>query len=405
MKLGLVPLVAPVSGPRALPTHAAVEALSREFEVALLPPEELSTSDLPAFLIRTGGTEGLFQRALAAMPPSRDPITLLAVDSDNSLPASLEILAWLQRQGHRNARILLATAPDAAERLRERALEVRATRALAAARLGVVGRPSDWLVASQVDRGLVRRRWGVELVDLDLSELYEHLEGVSEAEAEGPAIPASVRSCQAPGARLALRLYLALRNLARAHGLTALTLRCFDLLDDLRATGCLALALLNDEGLVAGCEGDVPSTFTMLADRLVTGGPSFMANPSRIEGDDVVLAHCTAPLSMLTGFTCPTHFESGLGLAIQGTLAKGPVTVSRFGGDDLGEAVIFEGELVDHVPSPHLCRTQVRARVPGLGARLLTAPLGNHLVASPGHHQARLEALLALGNASMPLRT
>jgi L-fucose isomerase-like protein len=402
VKIGLVPLVAPVSGPRALGTHAALEALAGEFDFAVVSPDEMGAADLPAFLIRTGGTEGLFQQALAALPASRDPLTLLAVDRDNSLPASLEILAWLQGQGHRNARILLLTAPDAARRLHERALEVRATRALAATRLGVVGRPSDWLIASQVDPDRVRHRWGVELVDLDLAELDLHLEAVSEAEVEGLAVPAPVQALEASRVRPALRIYLALKSLVQAHGLTALTLRCFDLLEDLRATGCLALALLNDEGLVAGCEGDVPTTFTMLANRLVTGEPSFMANPSRLEGDEVVLAHCTAPLSMLTGYTCPSHFESDLGVAVAGNLAQGPVTLSRFGGADLGEGMIYEGDLVDHVPSPHLCRTQVRARVQGLGARLLEAPLGNHLVVSPGHHKTRLEALLALGKTSGP---
>lgn len=404
MKIGLVPLVSPLALPLALPTPPAVEALAREFEVAVLAPDQLQASDLPAFLIRTGGTEGLFQRLYAALPPSPDPITLLAVDTDNSLPASLEILAWLRRQGHRHGRILLLSAADAALRLRERAREVQALRTLAATRLGVIGRPSEWLIASQVDPDRVRRRWGVELVDVDLSDFEHHLQAVSPADVEAIPVPGPVRGWEATRTAPALRIYLALKSLARAHGLTALTLRCFDLLDTHRSTGCLALALLNDEGLVAGCEGDVPTTFTMLLDRLATGRPSFMANPSVIEGDEVVLAHCTAPLTLLTGFTGPTHFESGLGVAIQGTLERGPVTIARVGGEELSEAMVFEGELVDHAPSPHLCRTQVRARVPGLGTALLSEPLGNHLVVSPGHHQRRLESLLALGGASLSVR-
>jgi len=54
VKIGLVPLVAPVSGPRALGTHAALEALAGEFDFAVVSPDEMGAADLPAFLIRTG---------------------------------------------------------------------------------------------------------------------------------------------------------------------------------------------------------------------------------------------------------------------------------------------------------------------------------------------------------------
>lgn len=45
----------------------------------------------------------------------------------------------------------------------------------------------------------------------------------------------------------AINIYAALKSLVAEYDLSGLTLRCFDLLDALGNTGCLALALLNSE--------------------------------------------------------------------------------------------------------------------------------------------------------------
>ena len=80
----------------------------------------------------------------------------------------------------------------------------------------------------------------------------------------------------------AMRLYRAIRKIVDEDRLSALTLSCFRLIEQTGTTGCLALSLLNDEGIIAGCEGDLQSVFTMLAAKVLTGKPAFMANPSMI---------------------------------------------------------------------------------------------------------------------------
>ena len=58
--------------------------------------------------------------------------------------------------------------------------------------------------------------------------------------------------------KLALRIYSALKALVVKYKLDGLTVRCFDLLSTIHSTSCIALALLNNEGIIAACEGDVP---------------------------------------------------------------------------------------------------------------------------------------------------
>ena len=56
--------------------------------------------------------------------------------------------------------------------------------------------------------------------------------------------------------------------------------------------------MLNDEGILAGCEGDLQSIFTLLAAKALTGKVGFMANPSMINTrtNELILAHCTIGL-------------------------------------------------------------------------------------------------------------
>ena len=91
-----------------------------------------------------------------------EPALLIAHPGHNSLPAALEILARLQREGAAG-RIFYLTGPDDERGWRQIAeavhdLEVR--RDLRRARIGLIGAPSDWLIASSPTPEVVRETWG-----------------------------------------------------------------------------------------------------------------------------------------------------------------------------------------------------------------------------------------------------
>ncbi|MCD6344467.1 MAG: hypothetical protein J7M17_02520 [Anaerolineae bacterium] len=192
-----------------------------------------------------------------------------------------------------------------------------------------------------------------------------------------------------------VRVYLALKQVVKTHALSALTLRCFDLVLRLKTTGCLALAQLNDEGLIAGCEGDLVSAVGMLwAARLLDSRP-WMANPARLDEvrNTLWLAHCTVPRRLTQSYRLRSHFESGLGVGIQGTLPTGSVTLLRIGGKEMEQLWLAEGEILRAGDAADLCRTQVEIRLSaGHITELRCAPLGNHLVLIAGHHAQQLAA-------------
>jgi L-fucose isomerase-like protein len=163
--------------------------------------------------------------------------------------------------------------------------------------------------------------------------------------------------------------------------------RSFDLVTTSRTTGCLALSWLQDEGVVAGCEGDVPSTLTLLWMQLTTGLPGFMANPQDVDpaAGTVWLAHCTIARRLVSRYSLRSHSESSLGVGIEGEIPPGPATVARVGGADLRSLFVSDAEIVANGDDPERCRTQVQVRLAEGAGELLTHPLGNHHVLATGH--------------------
>jgi L-fucose isomerase-like protein len=159
-----------------------------------------------------------------------------------------------------------------------------------------------------------------------------------------------------------------------------------------RTTGCLGVSRLLDAGIVAGCEGDVPAALTMLWGQVVSGRPAFMANPQELDPRTgrLWLAHCTIATRLVTDHVLRSHFESGLGVGIQGTVPPGDATVVRIGGTTLRDLFVSDGRVGDTEPVEQRCRTQLVVELVRGVDSLLTAPLGNHHILLRGHHEAAL---------------
>ena len=390
------------------PLHdeAAVAAVTREFLDSLkldyvlrgADYADYGSEDLHLIYVRTGGTEGVFQPLLPQLRSASDqPVYLLTSGKSNSLAASMEILSYLRQQGI-PGEIIHGSPQYIRSRVRFLEQVERARKSLKGLRLGVVGKPSDWLIASGVDYDMIRERSGIELVDIPMEEFMATLEKYPEDEtaariACGKQLFDAAPNVQAaaPGAH---RIWLALRDLVGKYGLGGLTLRCFDLLGSVKNTGCLALARLNADGIVATCEGDIPAMLSMVIGRALTGVSGFQANPSRIDPEtgEVLFAHCTIPLNMVTRYAFDTHFESGIGMGIRGHLQEGPVTVFKVAGD-FSRHFAAEGTLLRNQSQPDLCRTQVVLQLSNTDY-FLTDPIGNHHIILPGHVKAWLDALL-----------
>jgi L-fucose isomerase-like protein len=399
LRFAFFPVVSKIHDPAALrdllESYAApLRALGGE---AWDPGAARTAMPLVVF-VATGGTER--QILEGARFDAGEPVLLVAHPGQNSVPAALEVLARIQQMGVRG-RVHYLRGPEDAGGLKELAEAIRdlsVRRALLECRIGLVGEPSDWLVASSPPLETVRAVWGPTVVPLPLESILSDPDDeiVARGEAIAREFRAGARSVVEPAdsdLRASGRVHALLRRVVDAERLDAVAVRCFDLVVRQRTTGCLALAHLNDEGVIAGCEGDLVATVAMLWLHRLLGKLGWMANPSRVQLDRglLSLAHCTVPRSLSGAYRLRSHFESGLGVGIQGMMPTGPVTLVRIGGERMERLRAVDGALLTNTDHADLCRTQVEVEVGrDVLQDLLAQPLGNHVVLVSGHHAATL---------------
>lgn len=379
----------------------AVNAVTQEFLESLGIEYVLKGSDysdygaygLNLIYVRTGGTEGIFRRILPELQArSSRPFYLLTSGKSNSLAASMEILSYLQQHDIKGE-IIHGSTDYIAQRINVLERIETAIKQLHGTRLGIIGEPSDWLISSHADKVQVREQLGIELIDIPMQALLEAIEKKDEGAMDASSERAEIQQAL-PGAQ---RIYEALKDIIGDYRLNGFTLRCFDLLTAVKNTGCLALAKLNAEGYVSGCEGDVPAMLSMMIVHSLLGISGFQANPSSInpETGEMVFAHCTIPLDMVEKYEYDTHFESGIGVGIRGFMKEGPVTIFKVSGD-LSRHFVAEGHLVSNQSKPDLCRTQqvIKLYDKSQTGYFLKNPIGNHHIIVPGHHKELIENIL-----------
>lgn len=354
-----------------------IEELS-EYRFKISNKDHLYETELSLVLVQSGGSEGRFLEMEKDLKP---PYYLLTYGSNNSLAASMEILSYLKNKNE-EAEILHGTAEYIVSRLNE----LNRKEETPPVRLGVVGKPSDWLIASDVDYEKCKSVLNIELVDVEMQELIETYNRIALGDYKKDLVldfdPKEVDDAK--------KLSKALELLKEKYRLEGLTLRCFDLLDTVKTTGCLGLALLNSEDSIGTCEGDIPAMLSMHILKQATGSPGFQANPSRIDAEknEMVFAHCTLPLNMTESFEVMTHYESGIGVAFRGHLKEQDITIFKLS-NNLKDYYVSEGKITQNMDECNLCRTQIKIKVEDT-KYFLSNPYGNHHIIVFGKHKNKL---------------
>ncbi|MCQ2319605.1 MAG: hypothetical protein MJZ90_11925 [Bacteroidales bacterium] len=355
------------------------------------------------FLVATGGVEGLFVKLLENEFVAKN-VTLIADGRNNSLAASMEILTYLNEKGG-NGKIIHGTNEEIVADLlgpqqiksdkklvsNVNAENVKSSRLIEFNRIAIFGEPSDWLIASGVDREFVKEKFNVDFVNVDIERLVARVQLIDDEMVELLAKDyedSGISFGEANHRDLlnSLKLYLAISQICHEENCTCLTIRCFDIVKQLKATSCLALAMLNDEGIDASCEGDLQSLLTMIMARRIAWQPAFMANPSGMskENGTTTFAHCTIPMSMCRKYGFRSHFESGLGIAIAGEIPVNQrYTIFKWGGRRLERFFVEEVDAVEKPYSEHLCRTQITFKF-YKPEYMLNRPIGNHHIIIKG---------------------
>lgn len=351
----------------------------------------------PVYLfIGTGGTENDVATFLK-MSDLEQPIIILSYDERNSLPASMEIRAYLEKKGI-EARIIHKPLAQLHALLGRWSKYSEIKQLLKTSKLGVIGEPSSWLIASGVDPELVKKRWGLKISNIPIEELttklppkagIDFIKHVTEFQSCANSQAVSDEEIAKAGI-VAERI----ASISEDKKLDAVSVQCFTLLMDTGISGCFSLSFLNDkEDFVAGCEGDIPATFTMLLSKLLTGTPSFMANVASVDQElnTAVFAHCTIPTSITEKYEITNHFETGMSVGVRGKLPLTEVTIVKVFGDDLSDYWVSGGTIIDNLVNEKGCRTQIRVAMDEPVDYFLEESLANHHIVVLGDLQHEFE--------------
>ncbi|MHA1136665.1 MAG: hypothetical protein ACTSSE_09275 [Candidatus Thorarchaeota archaeon] len=360
-----------------------------------------SVKDIPAgepvyLFIGTGGTENDAATFLK-MSKLEPPIIILSYDERNSLPASMEIRAYLEKKGI-EARIVHKPIDQLNALLGRWSKYSEIAQQLRGSKLGVIGEPSSWLIASGVDPELVKQKWGLNISSIPIKELTEKLP--QETGTEFTKLVSDFQSCadsQAVSDEEIAKAGIVAERIAKIsdeNNLDAVSVQCFTLLMDTSISGCYSLSYLNDkEKFVAGCEGDIPATFTMMLSKLLTETPSFMANVASIDQElnSAVFAHCTIPTSITEKYEITNHFETGMSIGVRGKLPLTEVTVVKVFGEDLSDYWVSGGTIIENLVNDTGCRTQIRVAMEEPVDYFLEESLANHHIIVLGDLQHEFE--------------
>lgn len=205
-------------------------------------------------------------------------------------------------------------------------------------RAGLVGYSAMSIYPGTFDHVLLRKQIGPEVVHIDTYSL------VREAERADPAAVQALAAQVTGQAELAAAperlgkacgLAVALRSLVSRHDLQALNVKCqYELSQEYGMTACLPVALLADEGVIAGCEGDMMVTVTQALLHHLTGQTVTYGDILDLQERTLLLSSCGfAPFSLAHSGdrcrVCEFDYPGFDGLICSFTLKRGPVTFAR----------------------------------------------------------------------------
>lgn len=384
-----------------------LEMLKKEYEVNLINIrniDRLSEKDFKLIFISSGGVENEIINDYTYLP---HPLFFVIDGFNNSLAAAMELKSWANSQSIK-ASILYAEDKEFMNRINSLYQIHTTINNINGKKIGIIGTPCQWLVSSSVNYLLAQRRWGVEYIDISTDELLKEYRVINDEEVGEMAaeIAGKAKMCieATPEDLLKdLRLYKALKIIKERYNLDAIALNSYKVFEQIKTSCCVALSMLNNDGIPSISEGDQQSIFTALAIKELTGEIPFMGNISKIdtENNNVLLSYCSISTKMTDDdYIIRSHYESGESVAIEGKIKDGTnVTVLKCGGESLDEYFVSGGITIPHKYEERNCRTQILVELKEPVTYFIKSPIGNHHILVKNDYSKIVKAFFKYTNS------
>ena len=104
---------------------------------------------------------------------------------------------------------------------------------------------------------------------------------------------------------------------------------------------------------------------------------------------------------MVDQFIIRNHFETETGIAIQGILHPGGITMIKCAGECLDEYFVSTGQLIENTNYINACRTQARIKLDKPVDYFMRNPLGNHHIILMGDHEKVIHEFMQLNSCKL----
>jgi L-fucose isomerase-like protein len=310
---------------------------------------------------------------------------LIGSQHDNAYASATEVKAYLNEKNISS--LLLDEEETETPALLRNFLTVKqALINLHGKKLGQIGQVSDWLISSAIPADLMESKLGIKLQVIPWGELAHFSEFIA-SEAFLDSYSGSTPMDLTETAKVSGLL----TDTIQKRNLDAITVECFPMVQKDKVTACLPLGKFNNEGIPAGCEGDLTAITGMMLGKELTGIIPWIANINKVSEEVCMFSHCTIAPGLVSDFRIKTHFETGEGTAIEGDFKGDSVTIFRFD-NTLSKAFIATATITGRPKSHSACRTQIEVKLTTDEVKLLReSPLGNHHLIFPGDYTKLLQ--------------
>jgi len=340
--------------------------------------------------VLTGGTRKLIVR----LGQLQKITVLISNTKQNALASALHALYIVSKINKKIWHIHGEPSKLPWDLIRRVILGVKELVAMRGNKIVLMGVPKQYLDDEGYDINNLRRKLGISIETISLNEF---IVAVEKAEPDKNILNkiASMRREHVKGddtERKIAKIYSA--TISLLGNSIGGGIRCFPIISKLGVTPCLVVSDLLDKDKIFVCEADLAIAVTMLFARKITGEMPFVANPVAIdEKNRMILAHCTAATKLfISEAKIVSHFETGLGYAVQGDFRENQVVTLLKIDPSFSKMFITRGRIVRGKKfSDEFCRNQLVVQLSRTPISFLTGEFAHHLAVIYGDHVEEVE--------------
>ncbi len=215
---------------------------------------------------------------------------------------------------------------------------IRILKAFSTARIGLVGGRAHGFFNLDFDEEDLKNQLGVTVIRFELDEIYAQETNNEKVEKRKKQIESifEISTISADQLDKLSHLIEKFDSFMKKNELTALAVRCWpEFAASYGISPCAAMSILQSEGMIIACEGDVFGCLSMVAHEAIGGETPYFADLSQVnfEEDFALLWHCgVAPCNLWDGKcvrSLDTYFAGGKGITADFVMKSGEISILR----------------------------------------------------------------------------